>query len=66
MPNSPGNPHRSVRVSDTDWADFDTATKQQDSDRGTVIKEFISWYLHRPGARMPRRPPLKQAGEDSA
>jgi len=26
------------------------------SDRGTVIKQFISWYLHRPGAKLPEWP----------
>lgn len=56
MPNVPGNKHRSVRVSDEDWTDLEAAAKARDSDRGTVIKEFIWWYLRRPGAKMPQRP----------
>jgi hypothetical protein len=56
VPNKPGTQHRSVRVSDDDWGDFDEAAKREDTDRGTVIKQFIRWYLRRPGARLPKRP----------
>jgi hypothetical protein len=56
MPNQPRTQHRSVRVSDEDWADLATVTADAESDRGTVIKQFIRWYLHRPGAKLPERP----------
>lgn len=56
MPNAPKNKHRSVRFSDDDWDDLDTATRAQGSDRGTVIKELTAWYLRRPGAKLPARP----------
>lgn len=56
VPNSPRTQHRSVRVPDDDWADLETATSAVGSDRGTVIKEFIRWYLRRPGAKLPERP----------
>ena len=39
-----------------DWADLETATDSAGSDRGTVIKQFIRWYLRRPGATLPQRP----------
>jgi hypothetical protein len=59
MPNVWKTRHRSVRVSDEDWADLLAATESQDSDRGTAIKEFIAWYLHRPDApRKLTRPDL--------
>jgi hypothetical protein len=61
MPNRPGTQHRSVRVSDEDWADLETATKGLRSDRGTVIKQFIRWYLRRPGAKLPERPDRRAA-----
>lgn len=54
--------HRSVRVSDEDWADLETVTHTVASDRGTVIKQFIRWYLRRPGAKLPERPPRKRSG----
>jgi hypothetical protein len=56
VPNVPGTQHRSVRVPDEDWADLEKATKSLGSDRGTVIKQFIRWYLRRPGAELPERP----------
>ena len=56
VPNKPVTQHRSVRISDEDWADLETATGSSGSDRGTVIKQFIRWYLRRPGAKLPERP----------
>lgn len=64
VPNSPGTQHRSVRVSNEDWADLLTAARRLGSDRGTVIKQFIRWYLRRPGAELPERPDAKQDGEE--
>lgn len=45
-----------MRISDDDWGALETATGTQESDRGTVIKQFIRWYLRRPGAKLPARP----------
>jgi hypothetical protein len=50
MPSSPKTQHRSVRISDDDWRDLLAAAKTQGSDRGTVIKELVAWYLQRPDA----------------
>jgi hypothetical protein len=70
VPNQPANRHRSVRVSDEDWADLEAATGTLGSDRGTVIKQFIRWYLRRPGAKLPERPDAgfwarKRSGDDT-
>lgn len=56
MPSSPKTQHRSVRISDDDWRDLLAAAKTQGSDRGTIIKELVAWYLRRPGATQPKRP----------
>jgi hypothetical protein len=56
VPNQPRTQHRSVRVSDEDWGDLDTAAKAASSDRASLIKQFIRWYLPRPGAELPERP----------
>jgi hypothetical protein len=59
MPNQP-NPdrrHRMVRVPEAEWTDLDTAAKAQATNRARLINEFISWYLRRPGAKLPKRPP---------
>lgn len=56
VPNQPRTQHRSVRISDQDWGDLDAAAKSAGTDRGTLIKQFIRWYLLRPGAELPQRP----------
>jgi hypothetical protein len=47
-------PIQHVRAPDEDWADLDTAS---DGRRPEVVRELIRWYLRRPGARLPERPP---------
>ena len=56
MPNAPKTQHRSVRVSDEDWADLEAATAVAGTDRAKVINQLIHWYLRRPGAKLPERP----------
>jgi hypothetical protein len=56
VPNKPGTQHRSVRVSDEDWADLEAAAAVLGADRASVIRQFIHWYLRRPGAKLPERP----------
>jgi hypothetical protein len=52
-------PPRQIRIGDTDWTDFDHATKAINSDRAAEIRYFIAYYLQRPGAPALKRPPLK-------
>jgi hypothetical protein len=47
-------PIQHVRALDDDWADLDTAS---DGERPEVVRDLIRWYLRRPGARLPDRPP---------
>lgn len=65
MPNVPKTPARQFRVGDQ-WYAFDAATKAQGSDRATVLREFIDWYLREPGAKQPERPARDawKAGEE--
>ncbi|MCY0923237.1 MULTISPECIES: hypothetical protein [Streptomyces] len=53
MANQPKTQHRSVRIDDADWADLLT----RGGDRSAVIKQLVGWYLRRPGAELPERPP---------
>ncbi|MFJ6215053.1 hypothetical protein ACIQGZ_17210 [Streptomyces sp. NPDC092296] len=55
MPNAPKTPPRQIRIGD-EWYDFDTAAKTMGTERATLIREFIAWYLRRPGAKLPQRP----------
>ncbi len=57
MPNQPKTRHRSVRVADRDWEEAAGATGRMGTDRAKVINQFLRWYLRRPGAKLPERPP---------
>lgn len=56
MPDKPKTQHRSVRIADDDWSDL--AARAPDGDRSAAIKSLVSWYLRRPGAKLPDRPPV--------
>ncbi|MBV9023343.1 MAG: hypothetical protein JO362_06020 [Streptomycetaceae bacterium] len=45
---------RPVRISNEDWADFGALVG--DRERSRLIREFIAWYLRRPGAKAVKRP----------
>ncbi|MEV6791283.1 hypothetical protein AB0M87_04620 [Streptomyces sp. NPDC051320] len=53
MPNV--TPPRQIRIGD-EWYDFDAAAKSLGTERATVIRELIAWYLREPGASLPARP----------
>ncbi|MGF2208992.1 hypothetical protein [Streptomyces albidoflavus] len=64
MPNAPKTPARQIRIGD-EWYDFDAAAKAQGTDRATVIRNFIAWYLRQPGAKLPERPDkIERSGEE--
>lgn len=56
MPNAPKTQHRSVRISDDDWRDLETAADAAGMDRAKVINRLVRWYLRRPDAELPQRP----------
>lgn len=49
-------PQRTLVVEPSDWDELQVAAKAVGSDRATVLRQFIKWYIRRPGARMPQRP----------
>lgn len=66
MPNAPGTTPRQIRIPADEWQEFDDAAKGQHppTDRATLVREFIRWYLRKPGAKLPRRPAVEPtAGE---
>ncbi|MEV1331519.1 CopG family transcriptional regulator [Micromonospora costi] len=60
-----GTPTRPIRVDPDTWERFGKAAGSQGADRSSLIREFIAWYLRVPGAKMPQRPPVIAAGEES-
>ncbi|MFK0018209.1 hypothetical protein [Streptomyces sp. NPDC090798] len=51
---------RKFRAPDDEWEPFEAATRavhpEGRSPRGRVIREFMRWYMRRPGAKLPERP----------
>ncbi|MGW7617366.1 hypothetical protein ACWGLG_16170 [Streptomyces antimycoticus] len=49
------------RAPDSEWEDFGAATRavhpEGRSPRARVLREFMRWYMRRPGAKLPERPP---------
>lgn len=60
MPNVPKTPTRPIRIPDAEWADFGEATKLQGADRSAAVRDFIGWYLRRPGVKLPTRPTAEE------
>jgi hypothetical protein len=51
---------RRFRAPDSEWFPFGDATRalhpEGRSPRARVLREFMRWYMRRPGAKMPERP----------
>lgn len=57
MPNQPKTPISRFRIDAEEWQAFGDAVPQ-DTDRSAVLRDFVAWYLRRPGAKMPKRPDM--------
>ena len=53
--------NRVVRVADADWAELGEVSS---AGRAEAIRQFIAWYLRRPGAKLPERPPARKSAGD--
>ncbi len=51
-----GTPSRAIRIADDLWKAAGDATRSARTDRTTVVREFLAWYIRRPGAQLPKRP----------
>lgn len=52
-----GTPTRPIRIDPALWEKFGQAVEAAgDSDRSTVLREFIRWYVGEPDAQEPTRP----------
>ena len=56
MPNQPKTPARAARLDDELWRELNQRAYELGSDRSSVIRELVRWWLRRPGAKMPARP----------
>lgn len=47
---------KSIRLEQDLWDDLGPAAQKVGHDRSGVIRQFVRWYLRRPGADLPQRP----------
>ena len=58
MANQHKHPVRGLRgIDDQLWRDFEAAVQQAGSDRSAELRQFMEWYVGRPSAKQPIRPP---------
>jgi hypothetical protein len=51
-----GTPRQAFRVEPSLWETFGVAAALTGSDRATVLREFMRWFIRERGAKMPVRP----------
>jgi hypothetical protein len=57
-PPIPTEPAVNFRISPEGWAEFGDGCHIMGTTRSEVLREFIAWYNHVPGAAKPKRPSL--------
>ena len=61
MANMHKHPVRGLRgIPDDLWSAFEIATRNVGSDRSTELRAYMEWYVRRPQATHPHRPPNAQ------
>lgn len=55
---------RPVRIPEDDWVEFGQLVGERE--RSRILREFIAWYLRRPKAALPERPPAAAIKELNA
>lgn len=54
-----GTARQTVRIDEELWTKLGLTTETAGTDRSTVLREFVRWYVREEGAELPERP-----GED--
>lgn len=57
-----GTARQTIRVDELTWAEFGDAVAAADADRSSAIRDFVNWYLRKPGAKLPKRPAASGKG----
>lgn len=52
-------PHRPIRIERELWDPFGDLVG--DRARAEVIRQFVAWYIRKPGAKLPKRPEIAPA-----
>jgi len=56
---SRGTPRRAIRIPDQLWERFGQAVEHMETDRNSIIRTLIAWYVRDAGVALPPRPPAK-------
>lgn len=56
MPRAP-MPKQAIRIPKDKWDRFGRVTDAAGTDRSTVLRELVDWYLRERGGILPERPP---------
>lgn len=57
-PETHTNP-KQIRIPDDDWSDLEQVAGRRQ--RAAIVVQLIRWYLRRPGAKLPVRPPKRES-----
>lgn len=49
-------PKRGIRIPDETWLPAVEQAHDQGTSAGELCREFLEWWLRKPGAKLPRRP----------
>jgi hypothetical protein len=49
-------PKRGIRIPDETWLPAVEQAREQGTSAGELCREFLDWYLRKPGAKLPQRP----------
>lgn len=67
MANAHKHKQRVLRGIDDQLAeDFDQTARRAGSDRSAITRELWAWFVRRPGAKLPERPPPTPAEHDGS
>ncbi|MDX3714380.1 hypothetical protein PV733_36745 [Streptomyces europaeiscabiei] len=61
MPNAPKTPIQRFRLDTEPWQRFGELTKAEGTDRSSVIRQFVLWYIGTPKVAAVRRPKAEPA-----
>ena len=52
-------PKCGIRIPDDTWLPAVKTAHDQGTSAGELCREFLDWYLRKPGAKLPARPPAE-------
>lgn len=70
IPNVPNpenfTPIRSIRIAAAIWDEAREKAKAQGKSMSELIRDFLNWWLRRPNAKLPTRPPVTPGEREAA